>query len=114
MLCPAHVDDVAAACAAALDSPAAATHTYTLAGECLTVRELAETVAALAGRRARFLELPVPAVALLAAASRFLPLPLYPDQVARLRAGKPSASPEARLDLGFNPRPLRDGLAALV
>jgi hypothetical protein len=43
-------------------------------------------------------------------AARFLPLPFYPDQLARLRAPKPPPSPEAAADLGFAPRPLREGL----
>ena len=116
VLCPAHVDDVAAACAAALDSPAAAGRTYTLAGECLTVREFAVTVAALAGRRSRgSSSCPCPPSRSLAAAVA------RPPAAALSRPARSGCAPRSRrrprrrrLELGFRPRPLRDGLAALV
>jgi 2-alkyl-3-oxoalkanoate reductase len=114
LLCPVHVDDAAAALAAALAAPEAAGTTYTLAGECVTARELAERCAAIAGGGSRVVAVPGVAVALAARAARVLPLPLYPDQLARLRAPKPASSPAARRDLGFDPRPLEAGLAAVL
>jgi nucleoside-diphosphate-sugar epimerase len=112
ILCPAHVDDVVAACARALEIAAAVRHTYTLAGPCVSMRELAELAQEVSGRRSRLLQIPVPAIAALAAASRVIPLPVYPDQLARLRCAKPPRSPEAATDLDFTPRSLRDGLVA--
>jgi hypothetical protein len=41
------------------------------------------------------------------------PLPVYPDQLARLRAAKPGPSPEGGTDLGFRPRGVDEGLAAV-
>ena len=109
-VCPVHVDDVTAALAAALDAPAR--RTYTLAGECMTTRSFAETcVTAFGG--GRILRVPVSAVRMLGLAARVAPLPLYPDQLARLRAPRPAASPEATAELGFAPRPLEAGLRAL-
>lgn len=111
-ICPAHAADVAAAVVAALDAPQASRRTYTLAGPCMTVRELADACVETLGSTSRVW--PVPMLALRGAAplARVLPLPLYPDQLARLRAPKPPASPEARADLGFSPRTLREGLGS--
>jgi nucleoside-diphosphate-sugar epimerase len=114
ILCPAHVDDVVAACARALETAAARRRTYTLAGPCLSMREFAELAREMSGRRSRLLQIPVPAIATLAAASSVIPLPIYPDQLARLRCVKAPRSPEAATDLDFAPRSLRDGLAAIM
>jgi NADH dehydrogenase len=108
-VCPIHRDDAVAALVAALDAPAASRRVYTLAGDCTTLRGFADAcVEELGG--GRVICVPVGAVRVLAAAARVTPLPLYPDQLARLRAPKPPGSPEARADLGFHPRPLREGL----
>jgi NADH dehydrogenase len=109
-VCPVHVDDVTVALAAALDAPPG--RTYTLAGECTTTRAFAEACVAHFGG-GRIVSVPVAAVRALSLAARVAPLPLYPDQLARLRAPKPPPTPEAGPDLGFAPRPLRDGLLAL-
>jgi nucleoside-diphosphate-sugar epimerase len=113
-LCPAHIDDVLPAVVEALSVPAAAGRTYTLAGECTTMRELAESVAAATGRGSRIVGLPRLLVRAAGAASRVAPLPLYPDQYARLHAPKPPASPEAEADLGFRPRGLDDAIRSLA
>jgi nucleoside-diphosphate-sugar epimerase len=110
LLCPAHVDDVVEACARALEAPEAVRRIYTLAGPCITMREFANTAASVFGQQARILQVPVPAVAVLARAARLLPIGLYPDQLERLRAPKPPASPEAEAHLAFRPRSLREGL----
>ena len=112
-LCPAHADDVVRALGAALESPAAAGRTYTLAGECVTFRAFVEACADALGVEAQVLPLPVPLVAAVSIAARVIPLPIYPDQLARLRAPKPAASPEAEAELGFTPRPLAAGLRNL-
>jgi nucleoside-diphosphate-sugar epimerase len=110
LVCPVHVDDAVAALAAALTAPAAAGKVYTLAGDCLTVRDFARACAAAFGTRSRIVDVPLPALRALSLAARVAPLPLYPDQLARLRAPKPPRSPEAAADLGFAPRALADGL----
>jgi NADH dehydrogenase len=109
-VCPVHVDDVTAALAAALEAPPG--RTYTLAGECMTTRAMAEAcVDAFGG--GRIMPVPVAVVRAFGIAARFAPLPLYPDQLARLRTPKPPPSAEAGPDLGVAPRTLRDGLRTL-
>jgi nucleoside-diphosphate-sugar epimerase len=114
LLCPAHVDDVVPACVRALMAAEAVRRTYTLAGSCITVHDFARAAGEVFGRPARIVCVPVPAVAALATLSRVFPLPMYPDQLRRLRSPKPPASPEARIDLRFQPRPLREGLALIA
>jgi 2-alkyl-3-oxoalkanoate reductase len=112
LLCPVHVDDIVGPVVAALSAGAARNRTYTLAGECHTAREVASACVEASGGRSRIVRVPTAAIAAASAAARLLPLPLYPDQLARLRADKPAGSPEAAADLGFEPRPLADGLRA--
>lgn len=109
-ICPAHVDDVAAAMVAALEAPSASRRTYTLAGTCMTVREFADACVAALGSSSRVRHVPLFALRAAGLAAHILPIPIYPDQLARLRAAKPHASPEAWIDLGFSPRPLLEGL----
>jgi len=105
-ICPVHVDDVVRACARALDAIEAVGRTYTLAGECMSMRDFAERCVAAFGSDSRIVSIPSGAMAVASSLSRYLPLPLYPDQLDRLRAPKDGASPEAAADLGFDPRPL--------
>ena len=44
-VCPMHVDDAVAALVGAVDAPVAGGRTYTLGGECMTIREFAEACA---------------------------------------------------------------------
>lgn len=110
-LCPVHVDDAVAALAAALEAEDAAGRTYTLAGDCLTVRRFVESSAAALGSSSRAVGVPLPVVRSLCAAATVLPLPLVPDQLDRLRSPKGTDSSSARTELGFSPRPLAVGLA---
>ena len=113
-VCPMHVDDAVAALVGAVAAPAAGGRTYTLGGECMSIREFAEACARAFSTPARLRPVPVAAVAALGLLGRVLPLPIYPDQLARLRAAdKPQVSPEAERELGFRTRPLAEGLAAL-
>jgi NADH dehydrogenase len=112
-ICPMHVDDAVAALAGAVAAPAASGRTYTLGGECLTVREFAEACIRAFASKSRIRSVPVIAVAALGQLGRVLPLPIYPDQLARLRADKPEVSPEAEGELGFTTRTLDEGLAGL-
>jgi len=111
-VCPVHVDDVIGPLVRALNSRGAAGKTYTLAGECLSVRGFAKRCLATAGKRGRIVGVPEAIVVGLSHAARLLPLPLYPDQLDRLTAPKPPLSPDARADLGFSPRSFEDALAA--
>ena len=112
-ICPIALDDAVAALVSALAAGAAG-KTYTLAGECMSLRTFVERCSAVVGRRPRIVGLPVPVVTALSAAARVAPLPLYPDQLSRLRAPKPSASADARRDLGFDPRPLEEAVRGLL
>jgi nucleoside-diphosphate-sugar epimerase len=110
-LCPLHVDDALGPLVVALSASAAANRTYTLAGDCASVRQIAEACVRACGSRSRIVAVPEIVVAAAAAASRALPLRIYPDQLKRLRCPKPAPSPIADTDLGFAPRPLPEGLA---
>ena len=113
-ICPMHVDDAVAALAGAVAAPEASGRTYTLGGECMTMREFAEACARAFSTSSRVRSVPVAAVSVLGRLGRVLPLPIYPDQLARLRAAdKPEPSPEAERELGFRTRPLDEGLAGL-
>ena len=108
LVCPIHVEEAAAAIAAALSSDAAPGRSYTLAGECVTTREFASLCLKAFDSGGRIVSVPVPAVAAACRVSRVLPLPVYPDQLARLRAPKPPPTEAARADLDFHPAPVRD------
>jgi len=112
--CPVFVEDVLDVLVAALRAPVAAGRTYTLAGECMTLRELAERCMRFFRAGGRVLAVPVPLVRVLGALGRVAPLPIYPDQLARLRARKPAGSADAGPDLGFAPRSLEQGLATMI
>ena len=112
-ICPIALEDAVQALVAALERDVALGKTYTLAGECMTVRTFAERSAAVFGSRPRIRGVPRAAVAGAATLARLLPLPLYPDQLARLRAPKPRVDEAAREDLGFRPRKLEEALQAV-
>jgi nucleoside-diphosphate-sugar epimerase len=114
LICPAHVDDVIPACARALEAPKAVRRTYTLAGPCVTAQTFADVLGDVFRQPPRILHVPLAAATAFAMAARVLPLPVYPDQLARLRAPKPAASPEAECDLRFRPRSLLAGLAEIA
>ncbi len=113
-LCPAHADDILPPLLEALESGRCLDKTYTLAGDCLTLREFAHACVDAFNSKSRIIDLPLIAVHALAAAAKLLPLPVYPDQVARLLAPKPGVSPEAFDELCFRPRSLKDGLESLA
>lgn len=113
-LCPVHADDILPPLLAALESDRCLDKTYTLAGDCLTLREFAHACVSAFSSESRIVNLPMVALRVLAAAGRLLPLPVYPDQVARLLAPKPEATPDAFDELRFRPRSLEEGLRALA
>lgn len=114
-LAPVHLDDVLQAIAATLTSPASIGRAYTLAGpEVFTQGEMIRMLRTICpGPR---LLLPVPALMLWAAALVFRALrlenpPFVADQIPRLLCPKESDISPAHADLGFTPRPLRQGVA---
>lgn len=107
---PVHVDDVAAVFPRALAAADPGGRVYTLAGEATTLRRFAELANDAYGGRSRIVHVPVSVIAAASLAARILPLPLYPDQLARLRSPRPAPTPEARDELGFEPRSLSDAL----
>jgi NADH dehydrogenase len=110
---PVHVDDAVAALVAALRPDAPPGAVYTLAGETMTVREVAETCRAVLDSHSRLVHVPVAVVRVASLTARVLPLPVYPDQLARLRAPKPEPSSSVESELEFAPRPLQQGLEGL-
>lgn len=109
-LAPVHVNDVLPALARALREPGIAGRIYTLEGTPVTYLDFVRRCQAHFGTNGRRIHLPVAAVAALAAVGRVLPLPIYPDQLRRLRAPKPSTRADPREDLGFRPRALDEAL----
>ncbi len=112
---PVHVDDLADAIVAALARPEAARRAYDVGGpEPLPLRELVRECGRALGRPAAVLPLPLaPAHALATLAQRLrVPFPVRPEQVLRLTESKAVDIGPARRDLGFSPRPFRDGIEA--
>jgi nucleoside-diphosphate-sugar epimerase len=112
-VCPMFVDDAVDAIASAVAASGAIRRTFTLAGECMTMREFAERCARHYAAGGRVVGVPVALVRALAAIGRVAPLPVYPDQLNRLRAPKPGPTSEAAAALGLRARPLDEGLRAM-
>ena len=114
---PVYHEDCAGGVYEALVRPAAVGKSYDLPGaEPLTYLDLVQTAAGALGKKPRVVELPLEPIRLsLAAAERLrVPLPVGSDQVERLREDKAYPYEEARRDLGYTPRPFRDGVALEV
>ena len=109
-ICPIDLDDAISPIVNAVESEDALGRTYTLAGECLTVREFAAACVGASATESRIVAVPRLAVRALCQLSVVLPLPLAPDQLQRLEGPKPEDSAAARDQLGFRPRPLIEGL----
>jgi uncharacterized protein YbjT (DUF2867 family) len=114
---PVHVDDLAAAIRGALVRPEAARGEYDVGGpEAIALRDVVGECARALGRPHAILPLPLaPAHALATLARRLrLPFPVRPEQVLRLTESKAVDITPARRDLGFAPRPFREGIEAEV
>ena len=114
---PVYHEDCARGVYEALVRPAAVGESYDLPGaEPLTYLELVETAAGALGRKPRIVRLPLEPVRLaLAAVERLpLPLPIRSEQVLRLREDKAYPYDKAKKDLGYAPRPFREGIALEV
>jgi uncharacterized protein YbjT (DUF2867 family) len=112
---PVHVDDLVTAILAALERPAAARRAYDVGGpEPVTLAEVVRECAAARHRRAWIVPVPLAPVHGLAVFARRLrvPFPVRPEQVLRLVESKAVDIGPARADLGFEPRPFRDGIRA--
>ena len=112
---PVHAADVADAVLAAAERPAAAGHTYDVAGpEPLTFTDLLQTAARAVASRTRFV--PVPVSPILAAARGYELLSRNPriraEQVRRLAEDKAFAIDDAIRDLGYAPRSFAEGIRA--
>lgn len=105
---PVHVDDLAAAALACIDTSASFGQAYALpGGETLAYREMVERVLASLQPPARLLELPAPVFALVVGAARTLGRGPGNAVLARMREDLVfDAAPAAR-DFGYAPRPFR-------
>jgi nucleoside-diphosphate-sugar epimerase len=111
---PVYYEDCAQGVYEALVRPAAVRQSYDLPGaEPLTYLELVKTAGGALGKKPRVIRLPLePVRRSLAAAERLrLPLPIRSEQVLRLREDKAYPYDKARRELGYAPRPFRDGIA---
>ncbi len=112
---PVHVADVADAVLNAVERPAAAGHSYDIAGpEPFTFTELLRSCARAAGSRTRLVS--VPLAPLVAAARCYEQLSVRPriraEQLQRLAEDKTFAISDASRDLGYAPRPFAEGILA--
>jgi nucleoside-diphosphate-sugar epimerase len=104
---PVHVEDVADAIVAALDSPRAVDGAYNLAGKApLRLDELIRTAAHALGRRVWLMPVPLRMAVVAARVTRLV----TPEQVWRLAEDKAFDYADATRDLGFRPRSFEDGV----
>lgn len=107
---PVHVDDVAAACAAALRNRQVRGRAYNLSGaEQLAYRDMVSRVFAALGREPRFVRIPLPLFRAALACLRFVPRfrKWSPAMAERMNQDMVFDHLEAERDLGFAPRPFR-------
>lgn len=117
LLQPVHANDLALAVVAALGAPAAENQVYNLSGgTALSYNELVRLVGELLGRSPRLVHLPVSMSLVAVDVARRLPIGIRfsREQVLRLNEHKAFAHDAATRDFGYQPIPLRDGLAQEV
>lgn len=113
---PVHVEDVVAACAAALQSDRAANHAYNLSGaEKLLYREMVVRVFGAMGRPERFINISLFVFRLAIACLRVLPQfrNWSPAMAERMNADLVFDHADAMRDLGFLPRPFQPDLSGM-
>lgn len=111
---PVHVEDVANACAAALQSAPAGKHAYNLSGaETLPYREMVTRVFRAMGKPERFVNIPLFAFRLAIACLRVLPQfrNWSPAMAERMNTDMFFDHADAMRDLGFSPRPFQPDLS---
>jgi nucleoside-diphosphate-sugar epimerase len=111
---PVYYEDCARGVYEALQRPVAIGQAYDLPGaEPLAYLDLVRTAAGALGRKPRIVRLPLEPVrrALAAAEWLRLPLPVASEQVLRLGEDKAYPYEKARSELGYAPRPFREGIA---
>ena len=104
---PIHAGDVAGACVAALQAPAAANHAYNISGgEALAYRDMVARVFAALGRPPRLLPVPLPAFRVAVALLRCLPRYRHWSAAMAKRMNRDLVfdHAEAAQDLDFRPR----------
>jgi uncharacterized protein YbjT (DUF2867 family) len=114
---PVYHEDCARGVYEALVRPSAVGRSYDLPGaESLTYLDLVKTAAGALGKKPRIVRLPLEPVRLLLGAVEKLrlPLPVGSEQVLRLREDKAYPYEEARRELGYAPRPFREGVVLEV
>jgi nucleoside-diphosphate-sugar epimerase len=112
---PVHVDDLAGAVVASLESRAAVHATYDIAGpEPLTFRQVIVQAGTAIGHRPRLVPIPLtPVITALRLYERLAPFPLLStEQLERLLEDKVFDIDPARRDLGYTPRPFGEGIQA--
>ena len=114
-LAPVHAEDVAAAFATALTSPAAVGQTYALCGpEALSWKEILTAIAAACGKRKLMLPAPVLVVGSVASVlGRFEWFPVTRDQLTMLLSGNTCAE-DGLAALGIAPRPFNQANLAYL
>jgi nucleoside-diphosphate-sugar epimerase len=112
---PVHVEDLAAAIAAAAVTPEAAGRAYDIAGpQPIPFRQIVRTAAAAVGRRPLLVPIPLaPAIAVLRVYERRTAHPrLKAEQLERLEEDKAFDITDARRDLHHDPRSFAEGIGA--
>jgi nucleoside-diphosphate-sugar epimerase len=115
LLAPLFVDDAIAALVRAVERSDLAGMTYTIAGpDTYSPRALIRAAAQAFGVRRVFVPVPLPALGVIARLGRIIGRSSVAlDQLPRLTCPKDSCIDDARRDLGFSPRTLREGLIAI-
>lgn len=104
---PVHAEDLAAACVAALDCPAAFNRAYDLSGgETLSYREMVRAVFAAENRPARIVDVPLPLFRLLIQAAALAPRFRFidPEMASRMSEDLCFDHSDAARDFGYAPR----------
>lgn len=107
---PIHAEDVADACVAALQTPAAANHAYNISGgETLPYREMVRRVFAAMQRRPRLVTIPLGVFRMAVACLRVFPRYRHwsAAMAERMNRDLVFEHSDAARDLGFSPRPFR-------
>ena len=118
--CWAHVDDVARGHILALEKDRPG-ESYIIAGSCHTLEDVFEVVAKIAGKKAPSIRVGPPMLrgmaTLMGFVEKVLPLPpSYTSESLRVTAGSTylGDNSKAKRDLGYDPRPLEEGLRETI